>query len=49
MEKTLSGKQRQVMMPIKDKKGRVLTNMDDQLKRWAEHFQELLGNPSSRS
>ena len=56
--KTLSGKQRQVTTPIKDKEGKVLTNTDDQLKRWAAHFNELLnssspqhhpGNLSSRS
>ena len=31
--KTLSGKQRQVTTPAKDKEGKVLTNTDDQLKR----------------
>ena len=33
-------------MPIKDKEGKVLTNTDDQLKRWAEHFKELLNRPA---
>ena len=42
--KTLSGKQ--VTTPRKDKEGKVLTNTDDQLKRWAEHFKELLNRPA---
>ena len=33
--------------PIKNKEGSLLTNSDDQLKRWAEHFQELLNRPAS--
>ena len=31
--------------PIKDKNGNVLTSDEDQLKRWREHFEELLNRP----
>uniref|UniRef100_A0A336M488 CSON002588 protein n=1 Tax=Culicoides sonorensis TaxID=179676 RepID=A0A336M488_CULSO len=29
-------------VPVKDKNGVLLTNVEDQLKRWREHFQEVL-------
>ena len=38
----LAGKYKQVDGPIEDKKGNVLTSDEDQLKRWREHFEELL-------
>ncbi|KAK2179617.1 hypothetical protein NP493_480g03044 [Ridgeia piscesae] len=31
--------------PIKDKNGNVLTSDEEQLKRWREHFEELLNRP----
>ena len=42
----LIGKYQQSACPIKNKKGDLLTKSDDQLKRWAEHFQELLNRPA---
>ena len=36
--KMLTGKYQQLAGPIKNKKGNILTNSNDQLKRWAEHF-----------
>ena len=30
---------------VKDRNGTVLTDVDDQLKRWREHFQEVLNRP----
>ena len=31
--------------PIKDKQGKTLTSTEEQLKRWVEHFSELLNRP----
>lgn len=31
--------------PIKDKQGKTLTSTEEQLKRWVEHFSELLNTP----
>ena len=31
--------------PIKDKQGKILTSTEEQLKRWVEHFSELLNRP----
>ena len=32
--------------PVKDKNGKTLTTTEEQLKRWVEHFRELLNRPS---
>ena len=42
----LAGKFQQTDRPIKDKKGNPLTTVEEQLKRWAEHFKELLNRPT---
>lgn len=44
--KKLAGKFQQTDMPVKDKDGKPLTTAAEQLKRWAEHFRELLNRPS---
>jgi len=31
--------------PIKDKQGKTLTSTEEQIRRWAEHFSELLNRP----
>ena len=41
----LSGKRRKNDIPVTDKNGRTLTRQEDQLNRWAEHFEELLNRP----
>ena len=41
----LAGKYKATDRPIKDKNGNVLTSDEDQLKRWREHFEELLNRP----
>ena len=41
----LAGKFQQIDRPIKDKKGNPLTTVEEQLKRWAEHFKKLLNRP----
>ena len=33
--------------PVKNKKGRLLTMLENQLARWKEHFQEVLNRPAS--
>ncbi len=33
-------------VPVKDKAGKVLTNIEEQLKRWREHFEEILNQLS---
>ena len=40
--KKLAGNFMKSERPIKDKYGTVLTGVDKQLNRWAEHFGELL-------
>lgn len=44
--KKLSGKFQQTDRPVKDKQSHPLTTSDDQRKRWAEHFSELLNRPA---
>ena len=44
--KRLAGRFQQTDKPVKDKSGKPLTTTDDQLKRWAEHFRELLNRPT---
>ena len=41
----LAGKYKRTDRPIKDKNGNVLTSDEDQLKRWRDHFEELLNRP----
>ena len=43
--KKLAGKFKKSERPIRDKNGTVLTGVDKQLNRWAEHFGELLNRP----
>nr|KAG5700908.1 hypothetical protein BaRGS_012315 [Batillaria attramentaria] len=43
--KRLAGKFQQTDKPVKDKNGQPLTTTEEQLKRWAEHFRELLNRP----
>ena len=42
----LAGKFQQTDKPVKDKDGNPLTSTEEQLKRWAEHFRELLNRPA---
>uniref|UniRef100_A0A0L8G0E8 Endonuclease/exonuclease/phosphatase domain-containing protein n=1 Tax=Octopus bimaculoides TaxID=37653 RepID=A0A0L8G0E8_OCTBM len=42
----LSGRRSNPVRPVKDKVGRLLTSIEDQLARWKEHFQETLNRPS---
>ena len=44
--KKLSGKFQQTDKPVKDKDGNPLATTEEQLKRWAEHFKELLNRPA---
>ncbi|KAI8484441.1 hypothetical protein Bbelb_378740 [Branchiostoma belcheri] len=44
--KQLAGKSQQADKPIKDKQGNPLTTTEEQLRRWAEHFSELLNRPA---
>jgi hypothetical protein len=44
--KKLAGKFQQTDKSVKDKDGNPLTSTDKQLKRWAEHFMELLFHPT---
>nr|KAG5686382.1 hypothetical protein BaRGS_018690 [Batillaria attramentaria] len=43
--KKLASKFQQTDKPVKDKNGHPLTTTEEQLKRWAEHFRELLNRP----
>ena len=43
--KKLAGKLKKSELIIRDKTGTVLTGVDTQLNRWAEHFGELLNRP----
>ena len=47
--KKLTGKFQQTDKPVKDKNENPLTTTKEQLKRWAEHFRELLNRPASDS
>ena len=44
--KKLSGKFQQTDKPVKDKDGNPPTTAEEQLKRWAEQFRELLNCPT---
>ena len=42
----LSGKYGQPERPVKDKNGKTIIAKEEQLSRWAEHFEELLNRPT---
>jgi Reverse transcriptase (RNA-dependent DNA polymerase)/Domain of unknown function (DUF6451) len=44
--KTLSQKSTNKQVPVKDKQGKIVMAVEDQLKRWREHFEEILNRPS---
>ena len=46
LSKKLAGKYQQTDKPVKDKNKNVLTTTGEQIKRWAEHFQEILNRPA---
>ena len=41
----LAGKHHRATRPVKSKEGEVLNTIDEQLKRWMEHFKNLLNQP----
>ena len=41
----LSGSQSNSSVPIKDKNGKMLLTIEEQTKRWVEHFKEILNQP----
>jgi len=41
----LSGKFKQTNIPVKDKNGQTLPKTTDQMRRWSEHFKDLLNRP----
>jgi len=43
--KQLSGRRNNPNRPVRDKKGKLLTSVEDQIARWREHFQEVLNRP----
>ena len=43
----LAGKYSKPERPVKDKQGRNITGTEQQLNRWAEHFEELLDRPAT--
>ena len=47
--KKLSGKYSKTDRPIKDKQGNVIGGTEQQLSRWAEHFEDLLNRPTPPS
>jgi len=47
--KKLSNKFQQTEKPVRDKHGNSLTTTEDQLKRWMEHFKDLLNRPPPES
>ena len=47
--KKLTGKSQQTDKPVMDKNGNPLTTTKEKLKRWAEHFRELLTYPTPDS
>ena len=49
LTKKLTSKFQQTDKPVMDKNGNPLTTTNEQLKRWAEHFRELLNRPTPDS
>jgi hypothetical protein len=41
----LSGKKRKPNCPIRDKEGKIISETDQELERWAEYFKDLLNRP----
>lgn len=44
--KQLSGRFMKPVRPDKDKQGKTIKEIEQQIKRWAEHFRELLNRPA---
>ncbi|KAL1251969.1 hypothetical protein QQF64_019765 [Cirrhinus molitorella] len=44
--KKLAGKYSKPERPVKNKQGQTITNTEEQLGRWADHFEELLNRPA---
>ncbi|KAH9582971.1 hypothetical protein MS3_00007546 [Schistosoma haematobium] len=44
--KKLSGNRHKPERPVKSKEGEVITNIEEQINRWLEHFKELLNRPA---
>ncbi|CAH8530029.1 unnamed protein product [Schistosoma rodhaini] len=44
--KKLAGRYSKPERPVKDKEGKTITEIQEQRKRWAEYFEELLNRPS---
>lgn len=44
--KQLAGKYQNNNKPVKDKNGKILSSIQDQVNRWTEHFKELLNRPA---
>uniref|UniRef100_A0A8C3IT77 Endonuclease/exonuclease/phosphatase domain-containing protein n=1 Tax=Chrysemys picta bellii TaxID=8478 RepID=A0A8C3IT77_CHRPI len=44
--KRLSGKFSKPERPVKEKQGKSITEIEQQMNRWAEHFEELLNRPA---
>ena len=44
--KLLSGKKSNYNVPVRDKQGKVISSIDDQLRRWKEYFQEVPNRPT---
>ncbi|VDP59831.1 unnamed protein product [Schistosoma curassoni] len=42
----LAGNHRKPERPVKSKEGKVITNIEERLNRWVEHFKELLNRPA---
>ena len=47
--KRLSGRNSKPERPVKDKQGKTINRIDQQLNRWAEHFEELLNRPAPQN
>ena len=45
----MSGRRSNPNRPVRDKSGKLLTSVEDQLARWKEHFQEVLNRPSPQN
>ncbi|VDP34339.1 unnamed protein product [Schistosoma mattheei] len=44
--KKLYGNRHKPERPVKNKEGKVITNIKEQQNRWVEHFKELLNRPA---
>ena len=41
----LSGRSQSTNKPFKDIQGKIIKNMDEELKRWKDHFEKVLNRP----